>query len=569
MKEAKNNNNKFFKFFSKTKTVEDTENVLPEAIVPPIPAAEPQAEFVPAGETIQNEGHTAEETADFEHIWDPTDDPLTVMVDEAQLASDRRGFEKKMQSFSAILKRGAAAQPEPQPKGAMAQLCVSKDMMAAWFYVISPLNEGPDITVEELIKALEKERVTIGINAETLGLIVNNKIYDQVILIAKGELAHNGVEGSIVDYFQRSVQLEFEEDDRGNVNFRQLNNIQGIREGDVICDIIAGIPGQDGRTVTGRPYPCKIKGKNAVIPSGHNTVLSSDQTQLLSQKTGHVTFRGGKFYVDSLLKIDGDVNNSTGNLDYEGDILITGDVRNGFSVKATGNIQIKGSVEGATIMGGGSVTIANGMSGNGHGDITATGDVKCRYLEHCNVTSEGSIFAESIINSKVESGRDVVVTSGMGVIIGGTILAAQNITTNIIGSKARRLMTELVLDSLPHNFTEANKLNKELEQLTHNLVELDKNITYLHSATSSDKKSILEQCIQAKEIFKNREYEIISRLSEIESESTNQNKSQIRCKQLLPIVRVRIGSSTLLIKDEYSRSTIFKNEDGEIIIGTN
>ncbi len=59
--------------------------------------------------------------------------------------------------------------------------------------------------------------------------------------------------------------------------------------------------------------------------------------------------------------------------------------------------------------------------------------------------AEGNVYAESIINSKVQSGEDIVVTSGIGVIIGGSLLAACNINANIIGSKVRRLITELII----------------------------------------------------------------------------------------------------------------------------
>ncbi len=43
----------------------------------------------------------------------------------------------------------------------------------------------------------------------------------------------------------------------------------------------------------------------------------------------------------------------------------------------------------------------------------------------------------------------------------------------------------------------------------------------------------------------------------------------IQCQQLLPVVRIRIGSSSLLVQEEYSRSIVYKNSEGEITIGSN
>lgn len=502
-------------------------------------------------------------------IWGPSDDPLLVRVDEDLLQIECNQFTSKMRSLSAVFKRTAVTETEQKPKAAQPQLFVSRDYMAAWFYIIPPVNNGSDITEADLKAMLAKERITKGIMEDALISIVEQHLYDQAVLVAKGTLARNGVDGSVKDHFKRVVQLELKEDEKGAVDFKNLNNIQSVKEGEVICEITPAIPGVNGLTITGQSYPCDIKGTEAVIPAGRNTTVSEDRTLLLSQKTGHITFVGGKFQVDPLLKINGNVDNNTGNLDYDGDILIAGDVRNGFSVKATGSISIRGSVEGAQITACGPITIASGMSGNGRGVLTSDSDIKCRYLEHCTVSAGGNIYAESIINSKVESGQDVVVTSGIGVIIGGSILASCNINARIIGSKARRLITELIIASAPKNVEEANKLTQELEQLHRNRSEIAKNISYLESSKRQDKQQLLESLKLASNSLNIREREITSRLEELTAEANAAQAGLIQCQQLLPVVRVRIGSASLMVQEEYSKSILYKNNEGEIVIGSN
>lgn len=513
--------------------------------------------------------HTEKPASKIPTIWEATDDPLVVKIDEEVLQIECNQFVSKMRSLSAVYKRTATTQPDQKPKNAQPQLYVSKNRMAAWLYVIPPLNEGADITENELKSLLAHEHVTAGIMEDALKSISETPIYDQAVLIAKGTLARNGVDGSLKDKFKRTMQLEFEEDEKGSVDYKTLNNIQFVKEGEVICEIIPAIPGEDGVTVTGQSYPCSIKGKEAVAPAGHNTILTDDHTLLISQTAGHISFVKGKFQVEPILKINGDVDNTTGNLDYEGDIFIAGDVRNGFSVKATGSVEVRGSVEGAQITAVGPIKIDSGMSGNGRGVLTSESDVRCRYLEHCSVFAGGSIYAESIINSKVESSQDVVVTSGIGIIIGGSILASNNITAHIIGSKARRLITELIIATVPKNVEEGNRLNRELEQLHHNLTEIRKNINYLETAQKKEKELLLQNLKQAADLLVIREQEINERLAEINVDADSLQTGLIQCRQLLPVVRVKIGSSSLIIQEEYSKSIIYKNSEGEIVIGSN
>ncbi len=501
-------------------------------------------------------------------IWESSDDPLLVRIDEEILLIERNQFTNKMRSLSAVLKKTAAAQQEPQPKAAQPQLYISKNRMAAWLYIIPPLNDGQDINEGDLKTILAQEHVTTGVLEDVLKSIAENLIYDQAVLIAKGTLARNGIDGSVKDFYKRILQLEFEEDENGSVDYKNLNNIQSITEGGVICEITPVVPGENGMTIDGKPYPCTIKGSDILVPAGRNTVITEDHTLLISQKTGHVTFINGRFNVESVLKISGNIDNSTGNLDYDGDILISGDVRNGFSVKATGRVDIRGSVEGAQITAKGPITIASGMSGSGRGILTSDSDVKCRYLEHCTVMAGGSVYAESIINSKVESGQDIMVTSGIGVIIGGCLLATNNINAKIIGSKVRRLVTELVIANIPKNVDEASQLTRELEQLHHNLSEIRKNIIYLDTSQRQDKQQLLEKLKQASEYLNIREQDITNRLNEIKSDDQVQS-GLIQCHQLLPVVRIRIGSSSLLVQEEHSSSTIYKNSECDIIIGSN
>ncbi|MFT4107915.1 MAG: FapA family protein [Lacrimispora sp.] len=577
MKE-KNRKGLFGLFQNVKHSSQDSEEVKNSSAVSPEEAVTKTFEEAPMSGTDQTSSSTEpfkddEPAVSFLSIWEPSDDPLLIRINEDVLNIECSQFTTKTSSLSNVFKRTASVSqegegPEPKPRDAQPQLYISKDGMAAWIYVIPPFNNGRNINEKDLRAVLSQNHVTTGILEDALKSIANDLIYDRSVLVAKGKLARNGVDGSISDHYKRVLHLEFEEDEKGSVDYKHLNNIQAVKEGEPVCEITRAVPGQNGTTVTGGPYPCTIKGTEIPVPAGRNTVLNKEGTLLISQKTGHVTFSNGKFHVDPILKVNGNIDNSTGNLDYDGDIFISGDVRNGFSIKATGSIDIRGSVEGAVITAGGSITIASGMSGNGKGVLTSDSHIKCRYLEHCCVSAGGSVYAESIINSKVESGQDIVVTSGIGAIIGGTLLATNNIDARIIGSKVRRLITELIIANTPKSVEETEKLTRELEQLHYNMSEVKKNISYLETSQRADKEQLLERLRQAEEYLNIREQGISNRLEEIAADTSVQT-GLIKCQQILPVVRIRMGASVLLIQEEYSKSLIYKNNEGEIVIGSN
>ena len=76
--------------------------------------------------------------------------------------------------------------------------------------------------------------------------------------------------------------------------------------------------------VTGRELKSR-PGKSPHVPQGKNTELSEDGTKLTAVIDGDVTFQNNTFCVDKILTIAESVDNSVGNLDYNGNILIKAD----------------------------------------------------------------------------------------------------------------------------------------------------------------------------------------------------------------------------------------------------
>ena len=57
------------------------------------------------------------------------------------------------------------------------------------------------------------------------------------------------------------------------------------------------------------------------------------------------------------------IDNSTGNINFNGNVIIKEDILNGFALKTTGSVEIKGAVEGGFIQCDGDVLVRQGIQG--------------------------------------------------------------------------------------------------------------------------------------------------------------------------------------------------------------
>ena len=162
-------------------------------------------------------------------------------------------------------------------------------------------------------------------------------------------------------------------------------------------------------TVLGQDLAAR-DGKAATVPKGRNTALTEDGTALVATRTGHVEFNGRTFQVKSVMDIDGNVDYSTGHINFLGDVHVHGDVCTGFIVRAMGNITVDGVVE---------------------------------------------------------------VRSGRGTIIGGSIRAAHEASAGVLGSRAET-HTDVVLGGLPCQEFDREVLAQEIAGLEEELEKLER-----------------------------------------------------------------------------------------------
>ncbi len=358
--------------------------------------------------------------------------------------------------------------------------------MVAWIMFFPPSGSGKNITISKINEALADKKIVYGIDNELLNsLIKTNDRYFKLFVAALGTPAVKGKNGDVIDHYPREIRNRLDVKELAKADYISLNLVLNIKSGDVICDIIPPDKGINGCTVTGKTIPA-INGTAAEIPNGRNTEISKDGLHLISTQNGHVEFSGCEFQVNPILDIEENVNASAGNIKFLGDIHIHGDVCCGASIKATGNIQVDGVIEGCTIEAGKNIVVSSGIQGQNSAVIKALKSVYSKYLENCTVYAKEDVYADCIIGCNIFSNGSVKAVTGMGAIIGGIIRSSKEVMANSVGSKTEKT-TSVFLGGLPCNDYERDKIIAELKKINTQIQTLEKEPDTVQTRTEISK----------------------------------------------------------------------------------
>lgn len=311
-------------------------------------------------------------------------------------------------------------------------LYVSADKMMAVARFYAPSFGAEKMTAEELAEDLKFRKIKFGICSENIRKFFEDKSYCQDIVVAQGKPYTPGVPAKIEYMFstQRKAKPTLRED--GSVDFHNLNTISPCKKGELLAKLIPAQQGKKGRNVRGEELvPPKVKDDK--LRFGKDISLSEDRLAIYSKVNGHVTLINGQVFVSNLLELE-NVDVSTGDIEYDGSILINGNVFSGYTVKATGDIEIRGVVEGARVEAGGNISIARGMNGMSKGVLMAKGHIVSKFLENAEVSANGYVAAEAILHSKVQAGTEIQVTGRKGFITGGKVMASNKVSVKTLGS---------------------------------------------------------------------------------------------------------------------------------------
>lgn len=456
-------------------------------------------------------------------------------------------------------KAEAEVEEEPLMMDARPWFHISSDKLYAWMLVFPPIGQGVDLSRDMIYQALSAQGISYGLDTALVDRVSHDRDrYFNLYLVAKGTPAFDGRNGNIVDYFPRVLQRTLEVDEFGQVDYTALNLICNVQEGQEICRLIRPTEGEPGRTVTDQEIPAK-NGKDVPLPKGRNTEISEDGDALLASMPGHVEFSGRGFQVKPVLDIDGDVDFSTGNIKFVGDVNIKGDILSGFSVKAMGNIYVGGVVEsGSSVESGEDLTVVKGILGDGTTVIRSSRCVFSKYIENAIISVKENLQTDCVVNSKIYCGGEVVIRSGRGSIIGGRTWAAKKISASIIGAKSE-VRTVAALGGRPCANFERDLLLRELKELAQELERLEE------QPDSSTKSSLLGKVRMRSSVAEHKLKLLEEDMAAEPAAPTDSEGARLECGVAYVGTEIRFGDEILRLRHE-THQCVAKLVCGEIVV---
>jgi uncharacterized protein (DUF342 family) len=318
---------------------------------------------------------------------------------------------------------------------AKARLEIVEGNMKALLTVTAPGLGGYDLIFDDYMSLLTQNRVYYGIKEDFLKDFADRPVYREAVLVAEGLKPNNGRDAYIQYSFETDQKkIKIKEKADGGVDFKNLNLVQNVVEGQPLAKKIPAEKGVPGRNLTGEPLPA-VDGLDIALPAGNNVKIAEDGLTVVAGMNGQVVMTGEKVNVEPVYVVKGNVNNSTGNIDFLGSVVVTGNVSDAFSVKAAGNIEIHGAVEGADIEAAGDIIIHQGVAGKGTARIHGGRSVWSRFIENATVEAGNMVIvSDGIVNSQVDAFQRIVVKGKRPNIVGGYLRATDEINAGNIGS---------------------------------------------------------------------------------------------------------------------------------------
>ncbi|MCR4587013.1 MAG: FapA family protein [Lachnospiraceae bacterium] len=346
----------------------------------------------------------------------------------------------------------------------------AEDRMSVSVRFYPPTEGAEKMTDEEFYNDLKIKGIVAGIDEAAVKGFFASRDYCKTILVAKGTPAVEGHDAKIEYFFNTDPHIKPALNEDGSVNFFELNTVNHVKAGDLLARRTPEDRGKDGIDVFGKPVRPKPV-VTALLHYGHNINVSEDKNELTSAVNGHVQLVDDSVFVSDLLELT-NVDNSTGNIKYDGSVHVSGNVVENFSLEAGGSVTVDGVVEGAHIIAGGDIIIARGMNGMNKGVLEAKGNVVVKFLENATVKAEGNVTAESMLHSFVSAGAEILCTGKRGFITGGRVSATSQVKVRTLGSSLGA-DTVIEVGANPALKMEYSKLQKSIPEIEGQIKQID------------------------------------------------------------------------------------------------
>lgn len=320
--------------------------------------------------------------------------------------------------------------PETETIETYLNLIVDDNGVRAWIKKKKSLSAASFITAQAVSDFLTDQGICYG--------KVENKVIetwiksgsDDALAVAKAKLPVPSKDGVITYQFKTEYTNPGEVRDDGSIDFRERGDVPYVESGDLLAEKKPPITGTKGINILGE----EIFGREPLDPAfvqGHGTKMSEDGLIMFAETDGQPHLDPlGKITVNPEFVVSGDVDFETGNIDFEGNIVVRGIVKPGFTVSGV-NLTAD-EVEGATISLSGDLNVSSGIR---DANIKTVGNIRAKFVHNSTILGFGDFYIlKEIIDSDILLSGCCNLEGGH--VLGSKITAKRGVLAGKIGTPA-------------------------------------------------------------------------------------------------------------------------------------
>lgn len=206
-------------------------------------------------------------------------------------------------------------------------------------------------TYDEAKKYISENKITYGLIQENIkGVLSGGKC-----IAAQGLKPEKPTPDTIEYFFNTKIENKPLEVD-GKVDYYNIGETEFVEEGKILALRKEGKDGKPGYDVFGKPIATE-KRTLLRLAAGNGAEVLDNGNKIIASLKGMPSLKNDRICVFPVHTINGDVNIKTGNIQFEGDILVKGNATEGLCINSGNSLTILGEATEAKLYAGGNVTV--------------------------------------------------------------------------------------------------------------------------------------------------------------------------------------------------------------------
>lgn len=468
-----------------------------------------------------------------------------------------------------------------EKKNAHLRIVVADDEMSADAQIFAAYG-GNHVSANQIVKGAQENNVTFGFDKKRLIALAGkaskaapgSDIQDTIAL-GRGPIsgANAEFEQLVICFKDRILKPQEKNAKTGAVNMRDLGVLVSVNPGDKVMRKIPMTKGKQGNSVTGTIIET-VDGVDAQLTAGSGTEISpKDPNVLLSTISGLPRRVDNGMAVEDVFEVP-KVDVSTGNIDYKGSIVVNGDVGEGMTVKAEGDINITGYVDSACIEAQGDVVIGKAAIGRQvDGDdvnystlIKAKGNIFIRHAQYVEIQCDKMVTIEKqLLHSRVTAKSLLIGSeeSPTGKIIGGHLNLIESLRVGALGAPAGSHSKVTFNQLFDKVVAKRDQLRAKVEEQKNIISDIKTAVEHIKELPNSDeKKTLLTESIVSFEKHKKIQNHLMAKNKALEGKQRELfASSTIEVKERIYAgIDFQIGTEKTRTKREHGPSKVYLHE---------